>query len=935
MKKIIGIFCLIFLWACSTDSSTSAPPSSFNADFEDDPQHENLIVVHAKNAIATLGTKSGKSRVTERPSMTVRFDYDFSLGKHEVTYEEFSEFATEEWGLFSTYPAGSRPIVDLTYYDAVLYANARSKAEGYDTAYSYVEVNFGDEGHCTRMDGLYFHPEVDAYRLPTEAEWILAAGANWNIDNAWLLENAGGVTHPVCSLGETQNGFCDLAGNVMEWVNDWHGYFRDTVVYNFVGAPNGGSAGERVVKGGGYTSSKDGTKIYGRGDVYTVTATSRAAYVGFRIAFGKIPDPCWLNGNRVSVGGRVVPKATFTKIRSKTGTIRSKLVFRNGSTGRINFIDYAISPDMVFEIEDTLDCYHPEISPDGSLVAFSTGMEGVEGKSSLYVRMLTTQGDSLVKLDVESAAIPRWRVDGRDTMIVYVSDAGNNKKESDFTAKSTWKVQFKDFKFGKPEKLMDGAYHGGISYDERLAVSGARLLRARYADSSENSKVYDASAENAVWYNEEQACNASLSRDSVKRTLFLDFASGTGQGFAGRQYGVHDEILVADSTGKLVQSFAAPKNYSFDHSEWATDGFGEYLAKESNIIVASLTNVNGAHSKIVIIDTRDSSITELAEGEELWHPCFWVSRASIPVSAEISELDRDSAAVYYAQSSDPLLAQKMNMFWVKNTYSTVIALGSSRMSLGFVPNRLSFGPSLNMAAIPSDMNLSHYLAKNYVLNHTKKLKVLIVGLDLDLWATMKDECIKKNILDIPGFIYDANHDFWSDKKMDDALKLLSRTYMSESYPLKSISLQNGWIQDSSKHSWNEGHFGVDMFVMDSTWSDNSKTYEIALEKFTEIVEIAKERDVIVLGVIFPQSPLYQKSGSFGRHGMRRSHAEKIIERLEKMQKEYPNFHLMDENKMGNHDYPDSTAYDYDHLNAFGGDLITTRIDSVLKAIAGK
>jgi hypothetical protein len=66
-----------------------------------------------------------------------------------------------------------------------------------------------------------------------------------------------------------------------------------------------------------------------------------------------------------------------------------------------------------------------------------------------------------------------------DTAIVYVTDAGNNKNESDFKAASTWQVTFANGKFGEPQKLFDGAYHGGISEDNSLAVTGARLLRAR------------------------------------------------------------------------------------------------------------------------------------------------------------------------------------------------------------------------------------------------------------------------------------------------------------------------------------------------------------------------------------------------------------------------------------------------------------------------
>ena len=86
------------------------------------------------------------------------------------------------------------------------------------------------------------------------------------------------------------------------------------------------------------------------------------------------------------------------------------------------------------------------------------------------------------------------------------------------------------------------------------------------------------------------------------------------------------------------------------------------------------------------------------------------------------------------------------------------------------------------------------------------------------------------------------------------------------------------------------------------------------------------------GVIFPQSPEYKETGAYGKHGMRRSHAIKLIEEVQDLERKYDNFYLMDENKMGDHDYVDSLAYDSDHLNALGAEQMTARIDSVLKSM---
>ncbi|MCF0224486.1 MAG: TIGR02171 family protein, partial [Fibrobacter sp.] len=475
------------------------------------------------------------------------------------------------------------------------------------------------------------------------------------------------------------------------------------------------------------------------------------------------------------------------------------------------------------------------------------------------------------------------------------------------------------------------AYHGGVSHDYRLAVTGNRLLRTLMADSSDGKTLMDGSARDSVWYNGEQACNVSLAADSTKRTLFLDFGGKTGREFVGSPYDVHERILIADSLGNLIQTIAAPHGYAFDHSEWATGGVSTFKTYPRDFAVATLTNNNGSHEKIVMIDLKDSSVTDLVEGTELWHPCLWTYSASVPRGGDFDKVDLDSAALYYENDEDRLIANKMNIFWAKAGYAKVIGLGSSRMSLAFMPNKMTYGAGLNMAAIPSDMDVNYYLAKNYVFNHAPKLKYLVVGLDIDLWSDKQGENVQNNIQGNPGFHYDISHNFWVDSNTK-VLSDLSKMYMRQYIGLHQFSLKNGWIDEGEKNSWSSGGFGNALIENDSNWSNKSATYEYSMEELQEIVDMAKEKNVNVIGVIFPQSPDFKKTGAFGRHGMRRSHAKKLIERFKEMEKKNSNFYLLDENKMGDHDYPDSTAYDYDHLNRYGGEILTSRIDSTIQAV---
>ena len=102
-----------------------------------------------------------------------------------------------------------------------------------------------------------------------------------------------------------------------------------------------------------------------------------------------------------------------------------------------------------------------------------------------------------------------------------------------------------------------------------------------------------------------------------------------------------------------------------------------------------------------------------------------------------------------------------------------------------------------------------------------------------------------------------------------------------------------------------------------------------MDRLKNLIEYAREKDVVLVGVIFPQSPYYKKTGSFGRYGMRRSTADSLTKVLKGWMKTYPNFMLVDENKMGNHDYTDDMAYDYDHLSIPGARKITMTLDSLI------
>lgn len=927
MKQALYISAIaLSLLACNNGTSDSSNDSSIE-------EIEGMILVRGDST--TLGSNDTKYKTSERPAMKVKLEYDFYLAIHEMTCGEYRSLAKKQkLKDFGKCKQDSLPLADVTFFDAILAANAKSKSENRDTAYTYTKATFDSEGHCTSLDAFVFHPEVNAYRLPTEAEWVLAASKGWDPKNkSWNADNSDFKSHVVCSSKKDDLGFCDLAGNVKEWVNDWAGKFRDTTITNYLGSIDGGALGERVVKGGYFSDRASEINLVARGDEYTVDGTVKADRIGFRLALGSIPSPTWLDASGEIQTSAISVLANATTLKKATGTYNAILAFRNDISGRLAFTDYNEGNLSVTEIHDTIEIYHPDISPDGKHIAFCTKPEGISGTSKLYVRDLNSKGSNLVRLDVKSAAIPRWRIlENGDTAIVYVTDAGNNKDEAAFKKTSTWQVIFAKGKFGTPQKLFDGAYHGGISNDNKLAVTGARLLRTRIAN--KGSTVTE-KARDTVWYNKEQACNASLVQDGSKRTSFLDFASATGKKFVGKSYATHERIFIADSTGKLIQSIKAPDGYTFDHSEWATDG-------KNSSIVATLTNINGAHTKIVLANPIDSSIIELAEGEELWHPCLWIKRLQTTDTTKTDtteidtsfKLDPDSAGIYYNNSGACAQAHvyryKMEILWQYKDSTNVVIMGSSRPLYGIDPMKFK-SPlfAINLATPAASLYGSTTYFYDYLLPHIKNLKVLILSLDLDRSYNNghnANNMFYEAYKSYPGYVYDRNHNFWVGNYPQGLFKA--------TYDSPGLSTEAEYNRPTRGHliTSSEG-WGEPLVKEDSSWMEYKRnSYLRNIELLKDLMDTCKNNGITLIGVIHPMNPKYTKTGAFGYAGLRRSDAPSVMQDLSELSSTYANFILMDENKMGKHDYTDEDAHDYSHLSQTGAEKLTHRIDSLIQTL---
>jgi formylglycine-generating enzyme required for sulfatase activity len=256
--------------------SAAATPRTFRDPFRDGTgEGPAMVVIPAGTFVMGSPPDEAGRDEDESPQHQVAVPA-FAMSRHEVTFEDYDRFATatgRELPSDAGWGRGARPVINVSWDDAVAYADWLSEQTG------------------------------EAYRLPTEAEWEYAARAGTttafalpapdgsddiagqglancsNCGSQWDGER----TAPVASFAPNAWSLFDMHGNVREWLQDcWHASYR--------GAPgdgrawleaDGGDCSRRVLRGGSWDLEPDYVRSALRFRFYPGEADD---FAGFRLA---------------------------------------------------------------------------------------------------------------------------------------------------------------------------------------------------------------------------------------------------------------------------------------------------------------------------------------------------------------------------------------------------------------------------------------------------------------------------------------------------------------------------------------------------------------------------------------------------------------------------------------------------------------------------
>ena len=246
--------------------------------FQDCATCPTMVTLATGTVNLGAGPDDGEAKPNEKPARPVTFSKPFSIGVTEVTFSQYE--ACVSAGACGAVPGdngwgrGNRPVINVSWSDAVAYAEWLSQTTG------------------------------KPYSLPSDAEWEYAArggekfvypggspkavcafanGASKESGLPWAnqacTDLAADRTLPVGSLSKNKFGIQDMIGNVSEWVLDCNTLnLRDAPVDGSADAR--GSCSQRIVRGGSWFSGADGLRystrvVQRRGDTNDFT--------GFRV----------------------------------------------------------------------------------------------------------------------------------------------------------------------------------------------------------------------------------------------------------------------------------------------------------------------------------------------------------------------------------------------------------------------------------------------------------------------------------------------------------------------------------------------------------------------------------------------------------------------------------------------------------------------------
>lgn len=274
------------LAAFNISAASASETASLQANMGYTDKFTGIEFIRVPGGCFIMGDTYGDGQGDEKPLHEVCVD-SFWMGKFEVTNSQYRRFKnSHKSGSYegNDLNGDRQPVTNVTWYDAVNYANWLSEMTG------------------------------KKFRLPTEAEWEYAARGNTSGRNYWgdnpyeSCKHANGAdksaksqwgewsttecndgykaSAPVGLFYPNNFGLHDIMGNAWEWTNDWYDseYYSESPKHNPQGPPTGRL---KIPRGGGWMNASECVRVADRNGF---SPDFSILFLGFRLVSSDLSD---------------------------------------------------------------------------------------------------------------------------------------------------------------------------------------------------------------------------------------------------------------------------------------------------------------------------------------------------------------------------------------------------------------------------------------------------------------------------------------------------------------------------------------------------------------------------------------------------------------------------------------------------------------------